>query len=149
MAGMAKIILTADGQEFEIEEEIAADDELLKSVLRSSNPALGDPEIKRETKNGQMIVRITKRAGPKGASPVLDAIAAAPEVLNPASSLQGRLDGMRAGGPQVFVAQVLKLEGDILSGLREAAADSRAVCATLERLRLSAGEPARSVPVGF
>jgi hypothetical protein len=147
---MAKVILTTDGQEFDIEDEIAADDDLLKSVLKSSYPQLGDPELKRENKNGLMTVRVTKRAGPKG-SAVLDELKAAGAVENPGVEINRRLDSLRARpfGPKAFVVRVTKMEGDIIAALQVAKEDSKAVAATSASLRAAVGEHALFVPVGF
>lgn len=147
---MAKVILTADGQEFDIEDEIAADDELLKSVLKSSYPQLGDPELKRETKGGVVTVRVTKRAGPKG-SAVLDELRAAEARENPGLTINRTLDDLRARpfGAKAFVVKVTGMERDILAALQVAKEDSKAVAASTGSLRDASGEHALFVPVGF
>ena len=148
---MARIILTADGQEFDVEDEIAEDDDLLKSVLKSFSPQLGDPELKRERKGDVLTVRVTKRAGPKGSSAVLVELLAEPEVENKGVTINRRLDNLRARpfGPKAFVASVTKLEGDILSALEAAKSDFKAVAETSGSLRAAPGEHALFVPVGF
>ena len=64
---LATVKLADSGQEFSLEEAIAGDDELLKGALRSVAPEIGDPQIKRENQDGQMVVTILKQAGRKGA----------------------------------------------------------------------------------
>lgn len=147
---MAKVILTADGQEFDIEDEIAKDDDLLKSVLKSFAPQLGDPELKRESKDGVLTVRVTKRAGPKG-SAVIEALAAAESYENPSVIVNRKIDLLRECpfGPKAFVARVMKMEGDIISALQTAKSDAEATSSAVKALYSATGEHASYVPVGF
>ena len=63
---MAVIKLPDNGQEFTIDDEIAADDTAVQEVLRDSYPELGTPTIQRETRDGTLIVTVIKRPGSKG-----------------------------------------------------------------------------------
>lgn len=63
---MALVKLPDNGQEFPLDEAIAGSDDMLKSALRSVYPEIGDPQIKREQKDGQMVVTVVKQAGRKG-----------------------------------------------------------------------------------
>jgi hypothetical protein len=55
-----------EGQEFPLPVSIAADDELLKAALSPHYPSIKNANISRETRAGQMIVSIVKRAEHKG-----------------------------------------------------------------------------------
>jgi hypothetical protein len=63
---MATVHLTDSGQSFPVDDEIATNDELLKATLRSVIPEIGEPNIKRERKDGQLVVTVVKQAGRKG-----------------------------------------------------------------------------------
>ena len=55
-----------EGQDFPLPVSIAADDELLKAALSPHYPSIKNANISRETRAGQMIVSIVKRAEHKG-----------------------------------------------------------------------------------
>ena len=56
-----------EGQEFPLDVSIAADDELLKTALSPHYPSIKNASVTRETRAGQMIVSIVKKAEHKGA----------------------------------------------------------------------------------
>ncbi len=62
----ASAVVKIEGQEFPLPTSIAADDELLKSALSPHYPSIKNAQISRETRAGQMIVSIVKRAEHKG-----------------------------------------------------------------------------------
>lgn len=59
-------VVKIEGQEFPLPTSIAADDELLKAALSPHYPSIKNAQISRETRAGQMIVSIVKRAEHKG-----------------------------------------------------------------------------------
>jgi hypothetical protein len=59
-------LIKLDGQQFTLDDAVAANDELLIRALRSVAPEIGQPKIGRETQDGQMVVTVVKQAGPKG-----------------------------------------------------------------------------------
>lgn len=61
-------VVQIEGQEFPLPISIAADDELLKAALSPHYPSIKNAQISRETRAGQMIVSIVKRAEHKGGS---------------------------------------------------------------------------------
>ncbi len=61
-------IIKIEGQEFPLDVAIAADDPLLKTALSPHYPSIKNAAITRETRLGQMIVSIVKKAEHKGAS---------------------------------------------------------------------------------
>ena len=64
---MAHIVLADNGQQFTLEDDIAADDTQVVEILRESYPQLGTPTIRRETAaDGTLIVTVIKRPGSKG-----------------------------------------------------------------------------------
>jgi tryptophan synthase alpha subunit len=61
----AKIILP-DGQTVDLPEEVAKDDTMLRDSLSQYVPEIRNAELKRTTKDGQMVVTVVKKAGVKG-----------------------------------------------------------------------------------
>jgi len=59
-------VVKIEGQEFPLDVAIAADDNLLKTALSPHYPSIKNAQISRETRAGQMIVSIVKRAEHKG-----------------------------------------------------------------------------------
>lgn len=55
-----------EGQEFPLDVAIASDDHLLKTALSPHYPSIKNAQISRETRAGEMIVSIVKKAEHKG-----------------------------------------------------------------------------------
>jgi hypothetical protein len=62
----AKAAIKIEGQEFELEEVLAKDDKMLKTILQPHYSSVENASITRETKDGKLIVTIVKRAQHKG-----------------------------------------------------------------------------------
>ncbi|HLM62534.1 MAG TPA: hypothetical protein VK308_17160 [Pyrinomonadaceae bacterium] len=65
---VASAVVKIEGQEFPLDVAIAKDDNLLKAALSPHYPSIKNAQISRETRAGQMIVSIVKRAEHKGIS---------------------------------------------------------------------------------
>lgn len=65
-AAAATAVVKIEGQEFPLDVAIAADDNLLKAALSPHYPSIKNAQISRETRAGQMIVSIVKKAEHKG-----------------------------------------------------------------------------------
>ncbi len=65
-AATTTAIVKIEGQEFPLDVAIAADDNLLKAALTPHYPSIKNAQITRETRAGQMIVSIVKKAEHKG-----------------------------------------------------------------------------------
>lgn len=63
---MAKILI--EGQEIDLEDEIANNDEMLKAALKPAWPDAANATFARKTDGGVLKVTVTKKAGTKGAS---------------------------------------------------------------------------------
>jgi hypothetical protein len=59
-------VIKIEGQEFPLDVKIADDDDLLKAALSPHYPSIKNASISRETRAGQMIVSIVKKAEHKG-----------------------------------------------------------------------------------
>lgn len=62
----AAAVIKIEGQEFPLDAKIAAEDDLLKAALSPHYPSIKNASISRETRAGQMIVSIVKKAEHKG-----------------------------------------------------------------------------------
>lgn len=65
-AAATSAIVKIEGQEFPLDVAIASDDNLLKAALSPHYPSIKNAQISRETRAGQMIVSIVKKAEHKG-----------------------------------------------------------------------------------
>ncbi len=65
-AAATTAVVKIEGQEFPLDVAIAKDDELLKAALSPHYPSIKNAQISRETRAGQMIVSIIKKAEHKG-----------------------------------------------------------------------------------
>ena len=65
-AAATTAVVKIEGQEFPLDARVAADDNLLKAALSPHYPSIKNAQISRETRAGQMIVSIVKRAEHKG-----------------------------------------------------------------------------------
>lgn len=63
-----KATIKIEGQEFELEAELAQDDKLLKTILQPHFASIENANISRDVKEGKLTVSIVKRAQHKGAS---------------------------------------------------------------------------------
>ena len=59
-------VVKIEGQEFPLDVAIAEKDDLLKAALSPHYPSIKNAQISRETRAGQMIVSIVKKAEHKG-----------------------------------------------------------------------------------
>jgi hypothetical protein len=65
-AAATTAVVKIEGQEFPLDVRVAEKDELLKAALSPHYPSIKNAQITRETRAGQMIVSIVKRAEHKG-----------------------------------------------------------------------------------
>ncbi|MEJ7860486.1 MAG: hypothetical protein WKF90_02500 [Pyrinomonadaceae bacterium] len=72
-AAATTAVVKIEGQEFPLDACIAADDNLLKAALSPHYPSIKNAQISRETRAGQIIVSIVKKAEHKGSGRYLAA----------------------------------------------------------------------------
>lgn len=136
-----------DGQQFQLPDEIAAKDELLKAALAPFVPWIANAQIDRKEKDGAMTVSVIKRADWKGnGNAVIDALIASAVGMNPAVALwmqmQGQLDTQDPGA-------ILALEPTITAAIDAGDKEIAAVRQALTRLVECAPVPATRIPLGF
>lgn len=143
---MATLQLPDNGQSLPIEDRIARDDNLLRQALAIVYPGAANADIKREEKNGELVVSVIKRAGSKGHP--LAVLKAAPEEVNPALLMAWELKKMeRAGEFDLRVS--VAVQGQVRKALNEGEIEKARIDKMLRTLKLLKPCPARQVPVGF
>ena len=140
------ITIEIDGQNFQLPEDIAAKDELLKAALAPFVPWIANAQIERQEKDGTMVVNVVKRADWKGnAGAVVNALIASPEEMNPAVALWLQLqDQFNLNDPGV----VLALEPTINEAIEQGERDIASVHQALTRLAECAPASATRIPLG-
>ncbi|HEX2909883.1 MAG TPA: hypothetical protein VH186_03675 [Chloroflexia bacterium] len=160
---MAQIILSGDGMNIEIEDEIARSDEMLKRALAPHYPDLANAFITREEKDGFLKVTISKRAGPKGYDQesekgqpglIVTVLEEAPEYLNPALALAWQLTrlepfGDGENGTGLSLEERLALQKVISDVTLEGEAEAALIEKTVGFLKTAPAIPANCVPKGF
>jgi len=144
---MATIILLHDGQTFPLDDEIACDDAMLRQALAPFYSDLANAEITRDTVNEQMIVKVSRRAGPKG-SLALAALKSAPETINPSVAMQYRLLALEQSG-QLSVERLLLLQDEISCAAAAGEIHLAEIDHTRTALRACQARPGRALPLGF
>jgi hypothetical protein len=136
-----------DGQSFELPDDIAGDDKLLRDSLISFVPEIANAELKRATTGGQMTVTVVKKSGTKGAA-IVDVLAAAPECLNPAVMMQQKLQQAEADG-KLSVSVLLAMKGNIEKAMQAGSNEISRVSKALKVLKDADAQTAKMVPTGF
>ncbi|PYS47399.1 MAG: hypothetical protein DMF68_16070 [Acidobacteria bacterium] len=144
---MAKIILTGDGQSFDVEDEIAKDDGLLRSVVKSISPAYTTPIFRRETKGDILTVHVSKQAGTKGAG-ALDTLINAPETINPVEAMRERMDTL-ARKRRLSVKTAIKMEGEVRAAITASQVEQGITTRAISILLSSEGVASDYIPIGF
>ena len=106
-------ILKIDGQELELDEAMAASDELLRQGLAPFYPFMQNALIERKTdKDGQLVISVVKRAGTKGAITPLSVLIDAKEEVNQAIALAWILKHQEAAG-EIEASHIVQMYGQI------------------------------------
>lgn len=139
-------LVKIEGQEpFHLPDEYANEDNVVRAALATAFPDAASAEIKRETVEGQLVITVVKRAGPKGLRPALAALVAAPPHVNPAVALVHKLE---ADGPPSLDA-LLEAQGEIAGAIADGEAELQAVKRALEALIASVPISSAVAPMGF
>jgi len=133
-----------EGQEIPLADDIANDDEKLRRVLAPFYPETANASFGRETKDGNLVVTVTKRAGRLGLNP-LAALLDAPRSLNPAVALYQRINDAGNLTPEMIAALGEEIEIACEAGSEEIGAVDKAK----ERLIKARPHASIGVPMGF
>ena len=140
------MVITIEGTQFPLPDEIAAQDDLLKAALAPFVPWIVNAQIERKEKDGAMVMNVVKRADWKGNTAVIDALIASPDEMNPAvalwQQLQQRTD---LNDPGI----VLAFEPTIHQAIEQGEQDIAAVHQAFARLVECAPAPATRIALGF
>jgi hypothetical protein len=117
------VTLKIEQQELELDDALAANDELLRQGLAPFYPFINNALIERKIdKDGQLVIEVVKRAGTKGAtSTSLSVLIDTPEAVNPAITLAWQLKQREAIGQieTVNLVQMYEQIDDAISKGRE------------------------------
>jgi hypothetical protein len=140
-------VIHLEGQEIPIDDAIASDDQKLRDALIPFYPDAAQAEIAREAKEGQMIVRMVKRAGTKGISSgtgtqnVLNQLLKAESELNPALQLGWQLKQLELMG-KLDLGTLLPLQDSIQKAIAQGETEVKQVETALRLLK--AAQPIRA-----
>jgi hypothetical protein len=160
----AKATVQIDGQKISLPMAIALDDDQLVRALVSFFPDAANAQIEREhQENGNLIVKVTKRAGSKGSpgemfpeqliaqanllEPVFEYLAKCEEKINPAILMQVRIQ--EAENSELTLQEKLLLTEEVEEAIKEGRDWKKVVDRSFDRLRLSQPLSAEEVPTGF
>jgi len=133
-----------EGQEIPLADDIANDDEKLRRVLAPFYPETANATFGRETKDGNLVVTVTKRAGRLGLNP-LAALQAAPRSINPAVELYQQLSQDENLTPEKIAALSDTIQIACQIGYEEIEAVGKAY----KRLTEARPRSSASLPMGF
>lgn len=143
-------IIKLDGQDVDIDDAIASSDEDLKSVLVPFYPQLANAEITREINDdGQMIVRMIKRAGPKGNETPIESLKNAPNELNPTIDLAWKVKQKFFSSSSIELKDVIDLQPQIQAALKTGQEEKASINRTLAFLRNSPPQASNITIAGF
>lgn len=137
-----------DNQEFELDDDIAKDDSLLRGALKAAYPDAANATFERTGgKDGKsLVVKVVKKAGTKGS--VLADLLGAPETINPAIVMQQRLAELESAG-ELDHARLLALRDEIKKSVIDGREEIQKVNSSLETLSLATVEAGQKIPLGF
>jgi hypothetical protein len=147
-------IIKLEGQEIPIDDAIALDDTMLRNALTPFYPDAAHAEIARETKDGQTIVRMVKRAGTKGTNretgtaSVLNQLIQAETGLNPALELCWQLKNLEVKG-KLDLEALVSLQDDLRTAIAQGETEVKQVEIALRLLLTAPPIPAKIVLPGF
>lgn len=152
-----------DGQKINVPMAIALDDEQLVRTLVVFFPDAANAQIEREHQDGNLTVKVTKKAGSKGSpgemfpeqliaqanllAPVFEYLASCEEQINPAILMQERI--LEAENSELTLQEKLLLTGEVEEAIIEGRDWKRGVEHASDRLRSSHPLSADEVPTGF
>ena len=143
---MAKIQMP-DNQSFELDDSIAGDDSLLRGALAAAYPDAANATFERSGgKDGKpLVVKVTKKAGTKGAHAVIADLLAAPEYVNPAVAMQQKIGAMG----DVSHLEMLAMKSEIETAVERGGADLRYGYDVEKALIDTPAIAGNSIPRGF
>ena len=117
---------------FTIDPAIAANDDLLKTMIAVSMPEVGNATITRHPeKDGVVLIEIVKRAGTKGCG-YLEYLAECPGGINPAKALYQEIQTLNLAA--LTPEETLTLDGRIEQTLQDAETIGKAMESAIGRL---------------
>lgn len=143
---MAKIKLPADGQEFELDDEIAKDDATLRKALTPVYPDAATATFQRSQKDNVLTVTVIKKAGTKGG--VIESLLKAPGYTNEVYAMKQKLAEMDSQSALTF-DRIKEMEDEIEKALTSGEEASDQVAASMQVLVSAEPQASLSTPIGF
>lgn len=143
-----KYLISIEGQMIEMPEEVAGNDEQLKSALTPFFPGAANAKINRgEEKDGTVTIQVIKQAGTKGYLLPVDFLEKAPEGVNTVVQLHRELAtaGILSQSPE----ELLKLDGKINKAMEAGRKEDHSIAQTLDSLAEAPADPAADTIEGF
>lgn len=138
--------ISIEGQTIEMPEEIAGDDEKLKSALVPYFPGAANAKIMRTgEKDGIVVVTVIKQAGTKGALPLLLGL---PESRNPVAELHQEILKKRVTAA-MRDEQTIEMSDMIEKAIDQGSEQNVRILKTLQDLENMPAEASTQVPEGF
>ena len=142
-----KYIISIEGQNIELPEEVGADDHKVKQALAPFFPGAATAKITRATKDDVTTVTVIKQAGTKGADIFLVNLIELQEKENPVIELFTQLRGFN---PTTYPKdRLILLESQIAEAKEEGHKQNEILDHTFSRLRESRPQPIHDVVLGF
>lgn len=147
-----------EGQEFEMEEDIAGDDSTLKSALTPYFPGASNAKIMRSTPKDDLVtVTVIKQAGTKGArqndgkegpeDQVLRKLIESREGMNPVYEINRNMETKTLN--QMSIEELIDLDKQIEKAIDEGRQERDSVHATMKLLINTEPRPSSSLIIGF
>lgn len=138
-----------DGRDIPMDAAIACDDDLLKQALMPHLGAeIANATISREGEGRQMVVTLTKRAGPKGAVAGFAGLIAATEQINPVFGVAWMLRWNDARGTLDFLS-LSELQTVIDTTIAQGDAEERHTRRSLSQLHHAPASATHAIVIGF
>ncbi len=147
--------LKIEGQEYQIDDAIAnggttvqESDQILRDALRPTFEIAAGAIFQREMRDGQLVITLIKRPGPKGASRALHQLLQTPASINPAMELACEMHLLEARGMLDLLA-LLSVQPRIDAAIEHGALEEHQIRGALRVLTTAPAVASSDVPDGF
>jgi hypothetical protein len=147
--------LKIEGQEYQIDDAIAnggttvqESDQILRDALRPTFEIAAGAIFQREMRDGQLLITLIKRPGPKGTSRALQHLLKAPASINPAMELACEMHLLEARDALDLPA-LLSVQPRIDIAIKHGGLEERQIRTALRVLTTAPAVASPDVPDGF
>ena len=145
-----KYIVSIEGQNIPMPEEVAGDDAKIKAMLAPYFPGAANSKIMRsEATNDTITITVIKQAGTKGSGSILDKLISAKEQQNPVVEMHQAMMDIDEKLVAYSTEALLELDEKIGKTLEIGNAERKEINTTLSLLRHSPARPSLCLVEGF